>query len=122
MLVADVAALLTFVTIGLVSHHHGFLRGYARDVPTFVGAWVVAAIAFGLYRRPERRRLVATWAVGVSAAVFLRMLLVGHHLTGSEAAFLLVSLVTIGVLVPAFRWAVTRLSPQALPGGRAPRR
>ena len=102
-LAADVAALVVFVTIGLVSHHHGFVRGYARDLPAFVGCWLADALVFSLYRRAGAWRLVATWALGVPVAVLLRALVVGHALNGSEGAFLVVSLVTIAVLVLVFR-------------------
>ena len=121
-LAADVTALFAFVTIGLVSHHHGFLRGYARDLPTFVGCWIAAGLAFRLYRRPGSWRLAGTWAVGVPAAVLLRALILGHPLDGSEAAFLGVSLVTIAVLVLVSRWAITRLSPPVRRAGSSQHR
>jgi hypothetical protein len=41
--------------------------------------------------------------VGVTAAVLVRALALGRHLGGNELAFLVVSLVTIAVLVLAFR-------------------
>lgn len=121
-LTADVAALVIFVTIGLVSHHHGFLRGYARDLPAFLGCWLGAAFLFELYRRPEVWRLAATWALGVPLAVLLRALIVGHALNGSEAAFLAVSLVTVAVLVAALRFLLRRLSRRAFLDASAPRR
>jgi DUF3054 family protein len=92
------------VTIGLLSHHGGIsLRGYARDALPFLGCWFAAALLFRLYARPGPWRLAATWAVGVPAAVLVRALVLGRTLGGKEAAFLVVSLVTIGVLVVAFR-------------------
>jgi Protein of unknown function (DUF3054) len=100
---ADAAALLVFVTVGLVSHRRGFGAGYARDLPAFLGSWLVAGALFRLYRNAARWRLVATWTCAVPAAVLLRALVLGHALNGSEAAFLVVSLVTIAVLVVGFR-------------------
>jgi hypothetical protein len=113
---ADAAAVLVFVTIGLVSHDRGLhAAGYARDALPFLGCWFAAALGFGLYRRPTAGRLAATWAVGVPAAVVVRALVLGRPLGGKEAAFLVVSLVTIGVLVVASRLVLTRLSSRARP-------
>jgi len=101
---ADAASILVFVTIGLLSHHGDLTaRGYARDALPFLGCWFAAAMLFGLYTRPGRWRLAATWAVGVPAAVLVRALVLGRDLGGKQAAFLVVSLVTVGVLVVAFR-------------------
>jgi hypothetical protein len=108
---SDAAAILLFVTIGLLSHHGGLsARGYARDALPFLGCWFAAALLFRLYSRPGSGRLALTWAVGVPAAVLVRALVLDRPLGGKEAAFLAVSLVTIGVLVPAFRAAVTLLA------------
>ena len=71
--------------------------------------------ALHLYTRPSFVRLAATWAVGVPAAVLVRALVLGRTLGGKEAAFLIVSLVTIGVLVSAFRLMLTLLSPRVRP-------
>jgi Protein of unknown function (DUF3054) len=101
---SDAVAILVFVTIGLLSHHGGVsLRGYARDAIPFLGCWFAAALAFRLYTLGGWRRLAATWAVGVPAAVLVRALVLGRTLGGNELAFLIVSLITIGVLVVAFR-------------------
>jgi len=114
---ADAAAILVFVTIGLLSHHGGVsLRGYARDALPFLGCWFLAAWAFGLYTRGGVARLAATWVVGVTAAVLVRALVLGRSLNGKEAAFLVVSLVTIGVLVAAFRVGLRLLSSRARRG------
>jgi hypothetical protein len=110
--IADALAILVFVTIGLLSHQGDLtLRGYARDALPFLGCWFAAALMFRLYSRPGWWRLAATWAVGVPLAVLVRALVLGRHLGSKEAAFLVVSLVTVGVLVLAFRL----LSARALP-------
>jgi hypothetical protein len=115
---ADAFAIVVFVTIGLLSHHGGVsLRGYARDLLPFLGLWFAAAAAFGLYSEAGCRRLVATWAIGVPAAVLVRALVLGHSLNGKEAAFLGVSLVTIAVLV-----SLTRLCLRVLPSAPSSRR
>jgi hypothetical protein len=113
--VLDTAAILAFVTIGLLSHHGGVSgRGYARDALPFLGCWFAAALAFRLYARGGPLRLVATWAAGVPLAVLVRALVLGHALNGKEAAFLAVSLVTIGVFVSGLRllwWRARRGRP-----------
>lgn len=102
--IADALAILVFVTIGLLSHHGDLtLHGYARDALPFLGGWFAAALAFRLYSRSGWWRLAATWAVGVPAAVLIRALVLGRPLAGREAAFLLVSLVSVGLLVLAGR-------------------
>jgi Protein of unknown function (DUF3054) len=112
--IADALAILVFVTIGLLSHHGDVtLRGYARDALPFLACWFAAALLFRLYSRAGWWRLVATWAVGVPAAVLVRALALGRHLGGKEAAFLVVSLVTIGVLVLAVRLLSARVLPSS---------
>jgi peptidoglycan/LPS O-acetylase OafA/YrhL len=108
--IADTVAILAFVTIGLLSHHGDLtLRGYARDALPFLGGWFAAALLFRLYSRPGWWRLAATWAIGVSAAVLVRALVLGRHLGSREAGFLVVSLVTVGVLVLGFRLLSSRV-------------
>ena len=112
--IADAVAILVFVTIGLLSHHGDLtLRGYARDALPFLGCWFTAALMFRLYSRPGWWRLAATWAVGVPVAVLVRALVLGRHLGSKEAAFLVVSLVTVGVLVLAFRLLAARALPSS---------
>lgn len=95
----DGAAIVVFVSIGLVAHHRGLgLGGYARDTLPLAGGWFAAARLFRLYTRPSRGRLLATWALGLSAGVLVRALVLGRSLNGSEAAFLGVCLATIGAL------------------------
>jgi hypothetical protein len=114
--VSDALAILTFVTIGLLSHEHGLhATGYARDALPFLGCWFAAALGLQLYTRPSFGRLAATWAAGVPAAVLVRALVLGSTLGGKELAFLIVSLVTVAVLVTAFRFMVTLLSSRARP-------
>jgi hypothetical protein len=112
--IADALAILVFVTIGLLSHHGDLtVAGYARDALPFLGCWFGAALVFRLYSRPGRWRLAATWAVGVPLGVLVRALVLGRHLGSKEAAFLVVSLVTVGVLVIVFRLLSSRVLPSS---------
>jgi uncharacterized membrane protein YiaA len=114
--VSDAAALVVFATVGLLSHDHTLSgRGYARDAIPFLACWFAAALTLRLYTSRGWRRLAATWAVGVPLGVLVRALILGRSLNGKEAAFLAVSLITIGVLVIALRLALRLLSRRARP-------
>jgi len=90
--VADVVALLVFVTIGLATHHGGISAGaYARDALAFCGCWLLAGGAFDLYKRPSVRAFLGTWIVGVTAGVLVRAL-VRWHIDGGDAVFLAIAL------------------------------
>ncbi len=104
----DAAAILLFVSIGLVSHHRGLAPGgYARDALPLLAGWFGAALLFHPYAKAQFRRLLATWAVGVPAGVLMRALVLDRALNGKEAAFLGVALVTIGLFVAALRVVAT---------------
>jgi hypothetical protein len=99
---ADLVALLLFTTLGLLSH--GFeLAGYARDLLPLAVAWLVVGFALGLYRRPSRGRLVATWLVAVPAAWLVRALVLGRTIDGGELAFLGITLAFTLLFVAALR-------------------
>jgi hypothetical protein len=88
------------------------LRGYARDALPFLGGWFAVALIDGLYARGGVYRLVLTWAIGIPLGWLVRALILGRPLDGDEVAFLIVSLVTVGVLVAAFRllaWRALRV-------------
>jgi hypothetical protein len=77
MPIADAIALTAFVVIGVLTHGSSF-GAFVRDLLLFLGCWFAAALAVRLYTRPGRRRLLATWLGGVSAAVLIRAAIVGH--------------------------------------------
>jgi hypothetical protein len=99
----DVAALLVFVTVGLLNHHGSlFAGGYARDALPIVGCWLLAGGGFDLYRRPRLRALLGTWLVGVTAGVLIRAA-VRWHLDGGDGVFLVVALCFTLLFVVAAR-------------------
>jgi hypothetical protein len=103
----DAAAIVVFVTIGLISHRRGLsASGYARDTLPLAAGWFGAAALFHPYASRGVRRVLATWAVGIPAGVLVRALVLGRTLNGSEAAFLAVCLATIGLLVLTLRSAL----------------
>ena len=65
------------MVIGVLTH--GSSAGaLVRDLLLFLGCWFAAARALKLYARPSWRRLLATWLIGVTAAVLVRAAIVGH--------------------------------------------
>ena len=113
-ILTDAIALLVFVTVGLVSHHGGVsAAGYARDALPILACWFAAAAAFHLYSRPSRRALLLTWAVGITAGVAVRQLVV-WSLGGKDAVFLAVAL-TFTLLFVLIGRGVTRLAARATP-------
>ena len=103
----DGAAIVVFVTIGLLSHQRGLsASGYARDTLPLAGGWFTAAALFHPYADQRLRPTLATWACGIPAGVLVRALALGKPLDGNEAAFLGVCLATIGLLVLIERGAL----------------
>jgi len=101
---ADALGILTFATVGLLSHDHALsLTGYARDaLPVLVG-WFSAAFLFGLYRNPSTRTLLLTWVVGVTGGILVRALVLGRDPGGDQAVFLGISLAFTLLFVLAWR-------------------
>ena len=105
---SDALAIVAFVTVGLVSHKHGVsATGYARDALPILGAWFGVALLLGTYRAGGRRRLLATWALGVPLGVLIRGVVLGRSLNGDELAFLGVALVFSMLFVLVLRGALT---------------
>jgi hypothetical protein len=104
---ADALGILTFATVGLLSHDHALsLSGYARDALPVLGGWFAAALVFGAYRRPSARTLLATWIVGVPLGIVVRALALGRDLDGDQAVFLGISLAFTLLFVLAWRTAL----------------
>jgi len=101
---ADAVAIVVFAIVGLVSHGASATH-FVRDALPLLGGWFAAALVTRLYVHPTIPRLLATWAVGITAGVLVRALLLGRALNGHEAAFLAVSLVFTLAFVAALRTA-----------------
>jgi Protein of unknown function (DUF3054) len=69
--------LTAFAVIGVLTHGSS-ITALVRDLLLFLGCWFAAAFALRLYVRPSWRRLLATWLLGISAAVLIRAAIVGH--------------------------------------------
>jgi len=75
--IADGAALVAFTIVGVLTHGSSVTE-LARDLLAFLGCWFAVAFALRLYARPSRLRLLATWWIGITAAVLIRAAIVGH--------------------------------------------
>jgi hypothetical protein len=77
------------------------LHGYVRDVLPIAGGWFAAFAWF-------RGRFIPTWLVGTVLGVAIRSVVLGHYRL-NVLAFLVVSLVFLGVTAGLMRIAVRRL-------------
>jgi hypothetical protein len=108
---ADTLGILTFATVGLLSHDHALsLAGYARDALPVLLGWFAAALVFGAYRTPSARTLLLTWIVGVPLGLLARAFVLGRDLDGGQAVFLGITLAFTLLFVLAFRFALVRLA------------
>jgi hypothetical protein len=102
--VADALAIVAFATVGLLAHDHALsASGYARDALPLLCGWFAAAFAFGTYRRPSARTLLAAWAVGVPLGVLVRALVLARSLDGDQVVFLGITLAFTLLFLLAFR-------------------
>ncbi len=74
---ADTAALVVFVLIGIRGHHTGTVDGFLRNAIPLLGVWFVVAWLAHTYRRPGWRSLLRNWIVAVPVGLVVRTLIVG---------------------------------------------
>jgi hypothetical protein len=125
--VADAVALVTFVLVGVRSHHEiGALAVFLRNAVPLEVMWFAVAAVTGAYRRPGTRTLLWTWILAVPVALIVRTLWVGSPsglrlltFLGIGSAFtllfLLIGRTSVGV---AGRWTRARRSHER--GSRVP--
>jgi DUF3054 family protein len=77
VVVADAAALVAFVLIGLRGHRVGTIEGFLRNGAPLLGAWFVIAWLAHTYRRPGWRSLLRNWMVAVPTGLLIRTLIIG---------------------------------------------
>jgi len=75
--IADAAALVVFVLVGLRGHRVGTMEGVLRTAVPLLAAWFLVAWLAHAYRRPGWRSLLRTWIVAVPAGLLVRTLIVG---------------------------------------------
>jgi glycopeptide antibiotics resistance protein len=74
---ADAAALVAFVVIGLRGHRGSTLEGFLRNAAPLLGAWFLVAWAAHTYHRPGWRSLLGNWIVAVPIGLLVRTVIVG---------------------------------------------
>ena len=75
--IADAAALIVFVLIGIRGHRASTVEGFLRNAIPLLGAWFLVAWLAHVYRRPGWRSLLRTWIVAVPVGLLVRTLIVG---------------------------------------------
>jgi hypothetical protein len=105
---ADVCCVLIFVVIGRASHHHGeTLAGVASTAWPFLAGLAAGEAAVRAWRRPLALLPtgVVVWLAAVAGGQLLRVL-AGQ---GTEAAFVIVSLLFLGLFLLGWRLVAGRL-------------
>jgi hypothetical protein len=74
---ADAAALVVFVLIGLRGHRVTTVEAFLRTAVPLLAAWFLVAWLAHAYRRPGWRSLLRTWVVAVPIGLLVRTLIVG---------------------------------------------
>jgi hypothetical protein len=105
LVIGDAAVLVLWAVIGLINHEEGVtFTGILRNAGPIMVGWFAAALVLRTYRRPPRVwRFLATWAIGISAGVLLRALILGKPWNGDELVFFGVTLAVTLVLLVAWR-------------------
>lgn len=89
---ADAAALVVFVLVGIWGHHAGTLESFLRNAVPLLGVWFVVAGLAHTYRRPGWRSLLRNWIVAVPVGLLVRTLIVGSPRSGRLLVFIAVGL------------------------------
>jgi hypothetical protein len=74
---ADAAALVVFVLVGLRGHGGSTVEGFLRNAVPLLGAWFLVARPAHTYQRPGWRSLLRTWIVAVPVGLLIRTVIVG---------------------------------------------
>ena len=91
-MLADAAALVVFVLIGIRGHRAGTVEGFLRNAVPLLGAWFLVAWLGHTYRRPGWRSLLRNWIVAVPIGLLVRTLIVGSPKGGKILVFIAVGL------------------------------
>ena len=91
-MLADAAALVVFVLIGIRGHRAATVEGFVRNAVPLLGVWFLVAGLAHTYRRPGWRSLLRNWIVAVPVGLLVRTLIVGSPTGGRLLVFLAVGL------------------------------
>ena len=91
-MLADAAALIVFVLLGLRGHHASTVEGFLRNAVPLLGVWFLVAWLAHTYRRPGWRSLLRNWIVAIPIGLLVRTLIVGSPRGGKILVFIAVGL------------------------------
>jgi DUF3054 family protein len=111
--IADAAALIVFVLLGLRGHHAGTVEGFLRNAVPLLGVWFLVAWPAHTYRRPGWRSLLRNWIVAVPIGLLVRTLIVGSPRGGKILVF-----IAVGLAFTALFLALGRLLARILSRAR----
>lgn len=109
----DAVCILLFAVVGLLSHGEpvGFW-GVARNALPILLVWYLVAPFLRTYSRPSWHSLLYTWAIAVSAGVWLRFMVLGKPFGLGFFIFLAITLAFTLLFLLAWRflalWIVRR--------------
>ena len=113
LMLGDLLPVVVFALVGGATHEGGFSPvDVLRNVALLGAGWVLAAAVFRPYVRAAAVRLAATWAVGISAGVFLRAAALGREIDGEYLGFWGVALALTLLVLLAWRLAARTLAPR----------
>ena len=107
---ADAAALIVFVIVGISGHRASTLDGFLRNAVPLLGVWFLVAWLAHTYRRPGWRSLLRNWVVAVPIGLLVRTLIVGSPKGARILVFIGVGLAFTGVFLVLGRLLARLLS------------
>jgi glycopeptide antibiotics resistance protein len=90
--IADAAALIVFVIVGVSGNRAGTMEGFLRTAVPLLGVWFLVAWLAHTYRRPGWRSLLRNWIVAVPVGLLVRTLIVGSPKGARILVFIAVGL------------------------------
>lgn len=111
--IADAAALVVFVLIGLRGHRASTVEGFLGTAVPLLGAWFLVASLSHAYRRPGLRSLLRTWIIAVPVGLLIRTLIVG-----SPNGVRILVFIAVGLAVTVVFLVIGRLLAQLLSRAR----
>ena len=107
---ADAAALVVFVVVGLRGHRGSTIEGFLRNAVPLLGAWFLVAAASHIYRRPGWRSLLRNWILAVPIGLLVRTVIVGSPRGARILVFVAVGLAFTALFLILGRLLVRLLS------------
>jgi glycopeptide antibiotics resistance protein len=89
---ADAAALVVFVLVGIGGHRSSTMEGFLRNAVPLLAVWFLVASLVHTYRRPGWRSLLRNWIVAVPVGLLVRTLIVGSPKGARILVFIAVGL------------------------------